>query len=146
MKRTIQIIALALIVAMASSGCVTNKKFNTFVARADYQHEILACEARVDAYEGRMQSDEPDPTRRDEPLDTRRDEPDPTRRDLRACLDEFTRVIAGADPNNYPSCQPKLLTCIEDTANGFPKCNGCFDTCMASATGTWPDATCDLTP
>ena len=146
MKRMIRITALALIVALASTSCVSNQTYNAFVAKADYQHEVLACEARVDAYENRLKSDEPDPTRRDEPLPTRRDEPDPTRRDLEACLDEFARVTQGADPSNYPKCQLKLLTCVNDTMNGFPKCNGCFDVCMASATGTWPDATCDLTP
>ena len=144
MKRTTTIMVSALFVLMTSSGCVWQSDFDEFVEEVRYQHEILACEARVDAYEARQKSDEPDPTRRDEPL-ARSDEPSGTRRDLETCLEEFDRVVGGSDPSsNYQKCKPEMQTCVEDTNHGFPQCNQCFDDCMASANGTWPDGTCPL--
>ena len=139
---TFRILVLTIISAMLSTSCVTNARFDKFVARVDYQHDILACESLVDSLAHRTKSDEPDPTRRDEPLPTRRDEPDPTRRDLGACLEEAERTKG----NNYPSCSPNLATCVDNTSLGFPLCNQCFDTCMTSTDATWPDAICDLTP
>ena len=147
MKRKIIILISMVFGVLALSSCVSDKRFKEFVEQVTYQHDILACESRVDLYEARTGSDEPDGTRRDEPLGTRRDEPSGTRRDLESCEAEFDRVVGGTAPaDNYPKCQPKLVTCVEDTALGFPQCNACFDTCMTSVNGTWPDVTCELAP
>ncbi len=145
-RKTAISVSMILAVLMLSS-CVTDKEFQKLVEQVNYQHEILACESRVDAYEGRAGSDEPDVTRRDEPLGTRRDEPSGTRRDLKSCEADFDRVVGGtSSTSNYTSCQPKNVICGENTELGHPQCNACFDTCMNSADGTWPDGDCDLTP
>lgn len=145
MKQVICILMLVVFVLITSSGCVSIKRFEELVDQVEYQHDILACESRVDAYEAITQSDEPDVTRRDEPIPTRRDEPEPTRRDLDSCLAEFQRVVAGAKPEiNFPKCQPKLRKCATDTNLGVPKCRQCFETCIRSSDGTWPDTECGL--
>lgn len=147
MNRKITIFVSTIFAVLMSSSCVTQKDFDELVKQVNYQHEILACESQVDAYEDRLGSDEPDVTRRDEPLGTRRDEPTGTRRDLKNCEAEFDRVVGGTEAtDNYKMCQPKLVVCVEDTELGFPQCNACFDTCMNTADGTWPDGTCDITP
>lgn len=148
MSRKIAISVSMILAVLMLSSCVTQKDFDKLVEQVNYQHEILACESRVDVYEGRLGSDEPDATRRDEPLATRRDEPGGTRRDLKSCEAEFDRVVGGTTgtTDKYKMCQPKLVVCVEDTELGFPQCNACFDTCMNTADGTWPDGDCDLTP
>lgn len=167
MKRNITTIVSVLFVLTMSSSCVSQSEFDEFSRKMTYQLEILACESRVDIYEAKMKSNEPDPTRRDEPLSTRRDEPsgtrhdepsgtrhddpsgtrhdDPsgTRRDLESCEAEFDRVTGThRDTGPYLKCQPKLKKCVGDGTHGYPKCNTCYDVCMATKDGTWPNATC----
>lgn len=141
MKPMIRILASALIVVLISSGCVPQSTYDEFVAKTEYQLEILACESQVDGWEGKTQSDEPDATRRDEPIGTRRDEPEITRRDLKSCQEELKDTVS----NHYPVCRPKLETCLYDTEIGLQQCQQCFDTCMTSVSGDWP-AACDIEP
>ena len=146
MKRSLTTVISVLFVMIMSSSCVWQSEYDQFVDDMKYQNEILACELRVDVYEGSRKSDEPDGTRRDEPIGTRRDEPSGTRRDLKSCEAEFDRVVGvtGAATDKFPKCQPKTKTCVEKTGHGFPLCNECFDDCMATVDGTWPTAKCPL--
>ena len=75
MKRSLTTVISVLFVMIMSSSCVWQSEYDQFVDDMKYQNEILACELRVDVYEGSRKSDEPDGTRRDEPIGTRRDEP-----------------------------------------------------------------------
>ncbi len=142
MKPITRILASALIIVLISTGCVPQSTYDKFVAQTEYQLEILACEAQGDAWEEETGRGITDPTRRDEPLGTRRDEPLGTRRDLKSCRAE----LAGTVDNHYPVCRPKLQTCMDDTELGVPQCQQCFDTCMTSVDGTWPDTVCDIEP
>ena len=139
MKRSLTTVISVLFVMIMSSSCVWQSEYDQFVDDMKYQNEILACELRVDVYEGSRKSDEPDGTRRDEPIGTRRDEPSGTRRDLKSCEAEFKRVTG----SNYAKCQPEMKDCVVKGTNTVPECNACYDTCMASADGTWP-AACPL--
>ena len=146
MKRSLTTMISVLFVMIMSSSCVSQYSFDKFVDDMKFQNEILACELRVDVNEAKFKSDEPDGTRRDEPIRTRRDEPSGTRRDLDTCNAEFDRVVGntGAGTDKYPKCQPKMKDCVVDGTSSVPECNACFDTCMASADGTWPVAACPL--